>query len=107
MIQHLDVSEESANVHVRTGTGAPEHLVWRGKRYAIIAPPIPWVDRLPWWEHQARMPRGRSVALERRMWQVLVREEGCPLAPVLLLDLGAGGPGGWRIASAREAAALP
>lgn len=78
-----------------TVSGAPERLVWRGRRFLVHSKPIPWVDRIEWWMLEQRVPRKAAMPIEQRMWQVQIRaiDDG----EILLVDLAADTDGKWRV----------
>lgn len=82
---------------VRTTTaGAPESLVWRGRRFDVIARPIPWIDRVPWWKTTARAPLGAGpLVLEQKMWQV--QAAAADDGEILIFDLAAGPGPQWPV----------
>ena len=80
---------EPARVRTSPVSGAPERVVWRGRSYLVVEPPVPWVERLPWWEG-AGPERTARRSRERRVWRARVREEGGAESPGLLLDLTVG-----------------
>lgn len=69
-----------------TASGAPEQLVWEGRRFVVVAKPIGWVDRVSWWEHSPRVPAGGAAEmLEQPMWQVQVK--AVDTGELLIVDL--------------------
>ena len=78
-----------------TASGAPERLVWRGRRFLVHAKPIPWIDRVEWWILEQRAARGSFPSLERRMWQVQIR--ALDNGEILLVDLEAGEGNAWQV----------
>jgi len=51
--------------------GSPVRFVWRGVVYGVISAPERWFARRPWWQLDARAPRGAGDTLiDREMWRV-------------------------------------
>ena len=90
---------EPATVWV-TASGAPERLVWRGRRFLVHARPVPWVDRIEWWMLEQRAPREAHVPIEQPMWQVQIR--AVDDHEILLVDLAAGDGGRWQVTNVYE-----
>lgn len=80
-----------------TPGGAPERFVWEGRRYVVVSRPIPWLERVPWWEQPAgTTPRTDGApVVERRMWQVEAR--ALDTGEILTLDLAVGPGQRWSI----------
>lgn len=79
-----------------TSQGAPQRLIWAGRRFVVVAKPIAWVDRLSWWELSPRAPRGQSLALlEQPMWQVQVQD--VDHSELLIFDLVASTGRQWPV----------
>ncbi|MDO5493596.1 MAG: DUF6504 family protein [Nesterenkonia sp.] len=79
-----------------TATGAPERLLWASRRFVVVARPIPWIDRISWWEHSPRVPAGEAAqVLERQMWQVQVR--ALDTGELLIVDLSVAEGPQWPI----------
>lgn len=51
--------------------GAPAGFRWRGRRYVVHAVEATWVEALPWWAGESRIPRasGQRPA-QRQVWRV-------------------------------------
>ena len=83
-----------------TASGAPERLVWRGRRFLVHARPVPWVDRIEWWVLEQRASLDARVPIEQPMWQVQIRalDDG----EILLIDLAAGADGKWQVTSIHD-----
>jgi hypothetical protein len=43
--------------------GSPVRFVWRGVVYGVISAPERWFARRPWWQLDARAPRGAGDTL--------------------------------------------
>lgn len=80
-----------------TAHGAPERLIWGGKRFIVVSKPIPWVDRSSWWDHSPRVPAGQTAAdvLERQMWQVQIKS--LETGEMLIVDLAVSDTAQWLI----------
>jgi hypothetical protein len=78
-----------------TAHGVPQRMQWRGREFLVCAKPVPWVDRVPWWQVAERAPAGLGAELlERPMWQVqALSDDG---ADVVRLDLAVG-EDWWRV----------
>lgn len=79
-----------------TASGAPERLVWVGQRFVVVSKPIPWVDRIAWWESSPRVPAGASdQLLEQIMWQVQIK--ALETGELLIVDLAVTDGRQWPI----------
>lgn len=80
-----------------TPGGAPERFVWEGHRYVVVSRPIPWLERVPWWDQpiSASSESGSTAVVERRMWQVEARD--LDTGEILTLDLAIGPGQRWSI----------
>lgn len=79
-----------------TPAGAPERLIWAGRRFVVAAKPIAWIDRIAWWESPVRVPVGRSAQLvERPMWQVTAK--ALDNGELLIFDLAVSSDAQWPI----------
>lgn len=80
-----------------TRDGSPEKFVWEGRRYIVVSRPIPWLERVPWWEQPSRTAPGTDDAavVERRMWQV--EAKALDTGEILTLDLAIGPGQRWSI----------
>ncbi|GAA1813256.1 DUF6504 family protein [Nesterenkonia flava] len=95
MTAEAAVQHDSATVWTAS-SGAPERLVWSGRRFRVSARPIPWIDRRPWWHTSTRVPAGRSAeALEQRMWQVQATAEDD--GQILIFDLAVAAGPSWPV----------
>lgn len=93
--QAQDQAQDSATVHM-TAQGAPESFVWRGRRFDVVARPIPWIDRVPWWKTAARAPAGAApLVLEQKMWQV--QAAAADDGEIRIFDLAAGPGPQWPV----------
>lgn len=90
------VAEHGTATVWTTAAGAPERLVWGGQRLLVVAKPIGWVDRRPWWEHSPRVPAGEAdQLLEQQMWQVQVK--AMDTGELLIVDLAVTDGQQWPI----------
>lgn len=95
MTVETTTGHESATVRT-TATGAPERLTWDGRCFVVVARPIPWIDRISWWEHAPRVPVGEAAqVLERQMWQVQIRAQDT--GELLIVDLAVTEGSRWPI----------
>ena len=79
-----------------TAAGAPERLVWAGRRFVVIAKPISWMDRLSWWESPVRVAAGQAAqVVERPMWQVTAK--ALDNAELLIFDLAVSSGAQWPV----------
>lgn len=79
-----------------TPAGAPERLIWAGRRFVVSAKPIAWMDRISWWESPMRIPRGHAAqAVERPMWQVTAK--ALDNGELLIFDLAVSSSPQWPI----------
>lgn len=94
MTTEMRLEQDEATVWV-TETGAPERLAWRGRRFDVSAKPLPWIDRVPWWQSSPRVPSGGSGALlEQEMWQVQATAAD---GQILIFDLAQAVGPQWRV----------
>lgn len=91
MTLELSQMREPATVWT-TPAGAPERLIWRGRRYRVDAKPIPWIDRVLWWQDGEAPAPG---AFERRMWQVQAR--ALDTGELQCIDLEAAPGSEWHV----------
>lgn len=79
-----------------TPAGAPERLVWCGRRFVVVAKPIAWMDRTSWWESPVRVAAGQAAqVVERPMWQVTAK--ALDNAELLIFDLAVSSGDQWPI----------
>ncbi|GAA1119091.1 hypothetical protein [Nesterenkonia jeotgali] len=89
------VERDTATVWT-TPSGAPERLVWGGRRFLVVAKPIPWVDRTVWWDLSPRVPVGGAAQLlEQPMWQV--QAKALDIGELLILNLAVTDGQHWPI----------
>lgn len=95
MASSAAVERDTATVWT-TAAGAPERLVWGGRRFVVVTKPIPWVDRTAWWESSPRVPvGGASQLLEQPMWQV--QAKALDTGELLIVDLAVSEGQHWPI----------
>lgn len=95
MAAYAAVEQETATVWT-TSSGAPERLVWAGRRFVVVAKPIGWVDRTAWWENSPRVPVGQAGdLLEQPMWQVQIK--ALDTGELLIVDLAVTEDRQWSI----------
>jgi hypothetical protein len=81
-------------------TGVPRKLEWRNRRFVVSTKPVPWVNRVPWWQLTNRAPsNGADVLAEQQMWQVQVL--AVDNGQVFTLDLLTAN-GEWRVTRVSE-----
>lgn len=88
------VNERAATVWT-TPDGAPQRFVWQQRRFVVCAKPIPWIDRVPWWETSARVPVHGGAMVEQSMWQV--QAKALDNGELLIVDLAASETSQWAV----------
>ncbi|WP_137802237.1 DUF6504 family protein [Kocuria sp. 2SI] len=80
----------------RTPDGAPTTFMWDGRRFVVRSRPIPWVERIPWWEPADRAPKNTEpLVVERNMWQV--QAKALDNGELLIIDLAAADGPLWSV----------
>ncbi|MCD4853741.1 hypothetical protein LN996_23265 [Arthrobacter sp. AK01] len=61
------------HIYIRTSLqGSPVAVVRGSREWQIVVDPVRWFERVSWWEHSRRMPRGQG-RVDVEVWQVQVR----------------------------------
>lgn len=77
-----------------TDGGAPRAFVWRDRRFVVVTKPIPWIEKIRWWETASRAGRGQATVTERAMWQVQARADD---GQILIFDLAVENSRHWPV----------
>ena len=84
----------------------PASLAWRGLSYRVVAKPVRWFERRPWWIEESRAERGREGLVDYEIWRVQIVPERRPSAEVRTIDVSRHGAAGrWRVVRLHDAAA--
>jgi hypothetical protein len=84
----------------------PVTLTWQGLRYHVVAKPVRWFERRPWWIEESRAERGREGLVDYEIWRVQIVPERSPSAQARTIDVSRHGRAErWRVVRLHDAAA--
>ncbi len=85
------------SVDIRTTVqGAPVAVQRGGQEWDVVAEPVRWFERVPWWEQSRRMPRGHG-RVDIEIWQVQVAPGRGQHSGAVTWELVRNGDGAWYL----------
>ncbi|MHA7270080.1 hypothetical protein [Arthrobacter sp. HLT1-20] len=92
------------HIEVRTSpAGVPVAVQRNGREWVVGAEPVRWFERIQWWQHALRMPKGQG-RVDVQVWQVQARLGRNPRSELVTMELECDSFGdAWRVRAAQDA----